>query len=484
MNHRGKLIFVIVCGLMGSLVSLWLLPPVVNEFGQSIARNMWEVESNKRDNGAITSPVPNPKDAVRDEPVKEEAPELNTGGDEDPAKVEGGDEVENPDPPVNTTGDEGGSEVKTDETDTDGTGESTADTELKESGAKEKRVINQSGPGPVEDSVAETNFSASPFAIGLFGFIVGLAIGGFLVRQGERIGDKWDKSPSGDKLTIMLGSIMGVIAGILVSLPFLLALQGRPEGALLTIGMVVGCSAAMIYLLRSLGPYLPWETSSISKRTGLKILDTNVLIDGRVYDLIRTGFLDGDLYVPQFVLLELQHIADSADGLKRQRGRRGLDVLNRIRSEFEVEVGNRDRYAGSDKDEVDTRLMKLCKSLGADLVSNDFNLNRTATIQEIRVLNINELSLALRPNVLPGEIMEIQVIKEGNQSGQGVGYLNDGTMVVVEHGADLIGQGVSDVMVTQVIQTERGKMIFADASGDVFPPPEPPSRRKLPRGQK
>lgn len=478
MNHRGKLIFVIVCGLIGSLVSLWLLPPVVNEFGQRLARNMWQEQAGKEQDSNVSKP--SPIKPTKQQPEEESEPDSNSK--ENTGTVNSG--TKEPGEGDRSTVGNDSSEIEVSE---DASQTKTEISSSQEDGAettiRPRPIISTSADGP-EESLQQTPFEAHPFAIGLFGFIVGMAIGGFLVRQGERVSNKWEKSPSGDKLTIMLGSLAGVIAGILVSMPFLIALQGRPEGALLTIGMVVGCSAAMIYLLRSLGPYLPWETSSVSKRTGLKILDTNVLIDGRVYDLIRTGFLDGDLYVPQFVLLELQHIADSADGLKRQRGRRGLDVLNRIRSEFEVEVGTRDRYAGTDKDEVDTRLMKLCKSLGADLVSNDFNLNRTATVQDIRVLNINELSLALRPNVLPGEIMEVQMIKEGNQAGQGVAYLNDGTMVVVENGADLIGQGLTDVMVTQVIQTERGKMIFADANGDSFPPPEPPTRRRLPRGQK
>lgn len=410
MNHRGKLAFVIVCGILGVVLSLTLLPPVVDGFGQRLFDSLRE--ESRKDSGS------------------DKATEIQVPDKDDPTKT--------------TT-------VKV---------------------------------PPVPDEVgSRPEFRTHPIAIGLFGFIVGMVVGGTLLRLGERLGEKWEKSPSGDKVTLMLGGFTGVIAGIVVSTPFWFALQGRPEGAFLMLGLVMGCSAAMIYLLRSLGPYLPWETSAVSKRTGLKVLDTNVLIDGRVYDLIRTGFLDGDLYVPQFVLLELQHIADSSDGLRRQRGRRGLDVINRIRAEFDVEVGTRDRYAGTEKDQVDTRLMKLCKSLGADLVSNDFNLNKTASVQDIKVLNINDLALALRPNVLPGELLSVQVMKEGNQVGQGVGYLDDGTMVVVEGGAGLIGaEEPSDVVVTQVIQTERGKMIFADAgNGENLPDGQ---RRRLPRGQR
>jgi uncharacterized protein YacL len=469
MNHRGKLVFILVCGLIGSALSLWLLPPVVNDIGLQIFSKM-RTDDLKAVADASKSHVARPKPVDKtpnSEVVKDEQPAVDGGKTEDstttdPALGDSGKEPVSNDPAKPTE------EIPP----------------VKKDGATSTAIERASKQTVgVEEAVEETKFPTNPYAIALFGLIVGLAIGSFLMRQGEMIATRWEKSPSGDKLTIMLGSLAGVIAGILVSMPFLIALQGRPEGALLTIGMVVGCSAAMIYLLRALGPYLPWETTAMSRRTGLKILDTNVLIDGRVYDLIRTGFLDGDLYVPQFVLLELQHIADSADGLRRQRGRRGLEVLNRIRSEFEVEVGNRDRYAGNEKDEVDTRLMKLCKALGADLVSNDFNLNRTASVQDIHVLNINDLALALRPNVLPGEFLEVQVMKEGNQTAQGVGYLDDGTMVVVEGGAPLIGLGPKDVTVTQVIQTERGKMIFANADPDA-PLEDSTNRRRSPRGQR
>lgn len=456
MNHRGKLAFILMFGIVGAVLSLWLLPPVVNDFGQRLARNM-------------SQPVPSKVDPTIPGPVKPKNDRnmAVTGGSAGQASPDASAETGQL-PPVSIPG----SSQSPNAPNQPAKSESAAD-----------RFPLQSTQAILDESVASTRFAANPFALALFGFIVGMAIGSFVQRQGERLGDKWEKSPTGNKVTLILGTLAGAFAGILVSMPFLISLQGRPEGALLTLGMVLGCSAAMIYLLRSIGPYLPWETASPSRRTGLKVLDTNVLIDGRVYDLIRTGFLDGDLYVPQFVLLELQHIADSSDGLKRQRGRRGLEVLNRIRSEFSLEVGTRDRYAGTERDQVDTRLMKLCKATGADLVSNDFNLNRTATIQEIKVLNINDLALALRPNVLPGETMEVQVIKDGNQVGQGVGYLDDGTMVVVESGQALIGQGPAEVIVTQVIQTERGKMIFADASGDAYPP-DPQSRRRVVRGNR
>jgi uncharacterized protein YacL len=203
------------------------------------------------------------------------------------------------------------------------------------------------------------------------------------------------------------------------------------------------------------GTYYPW----------IKILDTNVIIDGRVYDVARVGFVEGQIYVPQFVLEELQYIADSHDSLRRQRGRRGLDILKLMQTEFNIEVGVHDRLAPDQGDGVDSRLVRLATALGGDLVTNDHNLNRVATLQDVRVLNINDLALSLRPNVLPQEHLDLNIVREGNQIGQGIGYLEDGTMVIVENGRAHIGETL-EVMVTQVIQTERGKLIFAEVEGE------------------
>lgn len=318
----------------------------------------------------------------------------------------------------------------------------------------------------------------NPMALGLLGAMIGAGIGSFLLRHIETGLKHWDKMPGGDRITIFIGSFLGLITGIIVSLPFQAVFQGTPMGSLVTLGLIIGCSAVIISIFRQTSQYLPWETNTISRvKTGIKVLDTNVLIDGRILDLIRTGFVEGEIYVPNFVLLELQHIADSSDDLRRARGRRGLDILKLIQSEVEVTVGTHDRMAGTEKDEVDLRLVKLAKALGADLVSNDFNLNRVASIQEVRVLNINDLALAMRPNLLPGEYLEVKLIREGNQPGQGVGYLDDGTMVVVENGRHLIGSAAY-VPVTQVIQTERGKMIFADADNELDPSETPPMRKR------
>jgi uncharacterized protein YacL len=263
-------------------------------------------------------------------------------------------------------------------------------------------------------------------------------------------------------VTIITGILIGVLVTIALS-PIVTG-TGLAYGPVVIGGLMLGLSALGIFALKSIEEALPWHRASGNRRrSGIKVLDTNVLIDGRIYDVIRAGFLEGDLYVPQFVIHELQHIADSSDSNRRQRGRRGLDVLKRIQSERTVDVGSQDRFAGDAKEPVDDRLVKLAKAVGGDLVSNDFNLNKVATIQEVKVLNLNDLVVSLKPTVLPGEALELTVLRLGNQPGQGVGYLDDGTMVVIENGSELVGNVVR-VEVTQVIQTERGKMIFADAA--------------------
>ncbi len=192
--------------------------------------------------------------------------------------------------------------------------------------------------------------------------------------------------------------------------------------------------------------------------TSLKILDTSVIIDGRIADILETGFLEGTMLLPQFVLKELQHIADSSDALKRNRGRRGLDILHKIQKMADVKVEFVERDF-PDVREVDGKLIQLGKALSAKIITNDYNLNKVAELQGVTVLNINELANAIKPVVLPGEIMRVHVMKEGKEYGQGVAYLDDGTMVVVDDASRVIGQNV-EVSVTSVLQTTAGRMIF------------------------
>lgn len=196
-----------------------------------------------------------------------------------------------------------------------------------------------------------------------------------------------------------------------------------------------------------------------------KILDTSVIIDGRIADIMKTGFIEGQIVIPEFVLVELRHIADSSDALKRNRGRRGLDILNKIQNEYGVEIYNSTGEKSLDEiPEVDVKLLKLAQIMNGKVVTNDFNLNKVAGIKGVDVLNINELANTLKPVVLPGEEMILSLVKEGKENNQAVAYLDDGTMIVVEDGKRFIGQTIK-VIVTSVLQTSAGRMIFAKPAG-------------------
>ncbi|OLN23129.1 hypothetical protein BTO30_06325 [Domibacillus antri] len=201
------------------------------------------------------------------------------------------------------------------------------------------------------------------------------------------------------------------------------------------------------------------EVLPVLPAKSFKILDTSVIIDGRIADICDTGFLDGTIVIPQFVLEELQHIADSSDTLKRTKGRRGLDILNRMQKEISVDVEMTEKDY-EDIHEVDSKLVKLAKEIGGIVVTNDFNLNKVCEFQQVPVLNINDLANAVKPVVIPGEEMNVLVIKDGKEQRQGIAYLDDGTMIVVEDGRDFIGKQIA-VIVTSVLQTSAGRMIFA-----------------------
>jgi len=210
--------------------------------------------------------------------------------------------------------------------------------------------------------------------------------------------------------------------------------------------------------IRELFKKVSSKDSEIENGADSKILDTSVIIDGRILDILKTGFIEGDIVIPEFILKELRHIADSSDGLKRTKGRRGLDILRAIQENpsIKVKIVNIDF---KDVEEVDIKLLKLAQKMNAAIVTNDFNLNKVADIQGVKVLNINELSNAVKPNAIPGEEMEIVVIKEGKENNQGIAYLDDGTMIVVEDGKKLIGKTLQ-VTVTSILQTPAGRMIF------------------------
>lgn len=274
-------------------------------------------------------------------------------------------------------------------------------------------------------------------------------------------------------LTIMLRSAFAVIMGFWVTV-----IVG---GVLIYLGVVATWSMKDELRIFLPGPApLPADGKEVLPEQ-CKILDTNVIIDGRVADICRTGFIEGPIYVPGFVLDELQHIADSADSLKRARGRRGLDILNQMRTELDMQVRTYDNTDPGDRDEVDAKLVKLAKKLHGKIVTNDYNLNKVAELQGVPVLNINELANAVKPIVLPGEEMVVTIIKEGKEQNQGVAYLEDGTMIVVEGGRRRIGETLP-VVTSSVLQTVAGKMIFANIRGDEDGEEEDGGLRFNPRG--
>jgi uncharacterized protein YacL len=276
--------------------------------------------------------------------------------------------------------------------------------------------------------------------------------------------------PPRDKVASILGVCLGFVATGLVSLIFLNAIPDRWLAlALVLVTGYILCFmgvSAMMSMRRELLSMLPGNVETLDdlQEQRPKILDTSVIIDGRILDITRTGFVEGSVYVPGFVLDELQRIADSSDNLKRARGRRGLDVLNAMRKEMKLIVRSFDLPSAEEGDEVDLKLVKLAKQLDGAIITTDFNLNKVAELQGVPVLNINELANALRPVVLPGEDLHVTLIKEGKEYNQGIAYLEDGTMVVVEGGKRQIGSTV-DVVVSSVLQTVAGKMIFAEMKG-------------------
>lgn len=220
------------------------------------------------------------------------------------------------------------------------------------------------------------------------------------------------------------------------------------------IGMVLG--SFKIEELRV--PNWSWLARGARGNPMMQILDTSVIIDGRIADIVETGFLGGVLVIPEFVLQELQHIADSPDPTRRVRGRRGLDIIKRLQQEKTVEV-RIDRQDFDNLNEVDAKLVALALRLNAKIVTNDYNLSKVAEVQGIRILNINQLANALKPVVLPGEVLRLQILKEGKEQGQGIAYLEDGTMVVVENASRHLGKEV-EVSVTSILQTTAGRLIF------------------------
>ncbi|PYS24952.1 MAG: PIN domain nuclease [Acidobacteria bacterium] len=261
-----------------------------------------------------------------------------------------------------------------------------------------------------------------------------------------------------------VGSILGIIGAFLIGELIMRQESLKHEvRTFVTLGLVFFMAYVGLMVGGAKGDYLDLSAlggifSDKAARRDLKILDTSVIIDGRIADVAETGFLTGTLIIPQFILRELQQVADSPDSSKRQRGRRGLDMLNRLQNNSSLDIQIVETDFPSVR-EVDLKLIELGKQIEAVIVTNDFNLNKVAQLRGVNVLNINELANALKPVVLPGEAMRVFILKEGKEYNQGVAYLDDGTMVVVDNARRLIGKN-ADIAVTSVLQTTAGKMIF------------------------
>ena len=318
------------------------------------------------------------------------------------------------------------------------------------------------------DALESSGYIPWGLALTLVGVVLGLGATPYFTTRPVRWGLRWlGEIPASTLIAGSAGLIVGLIVAVLLSVPLT-----RIPGAtavwlpislsvlLAYLGVVVGVSRE-----RELLQLLPEQhrgRGTPRQRLpgdGQLLVDTSAIIDGRIADISQAGFVRGTLVIPRFILDELRHVADSSDSLRRNRGRRGLEMLNKLCKEADVPIQVLD-VDTRDGMEVDGKLVKLAKSLHASIVTTDFNLNRVAEIEGVRVLNVNELANALKPVVLPGEEMSVRVIQEGKEPGQGVAFLDDGTMVVVEHGRRHINQHL-DVVITRVLQTAAGRIIFA-----------------------
>jgi uncharacterized protein YacL len=309
---------------------------------------------------------------------------------------------------------------------------------------------------------------------------LGIALGGTIgwgfapwltsrfVRAMAWVLQRFSGVPLRDVFAGATGLILGLVIAFLVSIPLLrVPIIGSyiiPLTAVLVfgyLGLQIGIQRREDFLAAfpRLAERLGGRDRRIRRSSVAKLLDTSVIIDGRIADITQSGFLEGPLLVPRSVLAELQRIADASDQIRRNRGRRGLDILNKMQKELHA-VQIYDEGDDLATGQVDAQLVRLARTLGAWIVTNDYNLNKIAELQGVRVLNVNELANAIKPVMIPGEELTVHVIKDGKEAGQGVGYLDDGTMIVVEGGKKHIGETL-DTVVTSVLQTVAGRMIFA-----------------------
>ncbi|HAS74941.1 MAG TPA: PIN domain nuclease [Clostridiales bacterium UBA8960] len=316
----------------------------------------------------------------------------------------------------------------------------------------------------------------SPAILGVVLALVAYVASQLIIRLGKKLAQitqaELEKIPQQDFLFGLIGLIFGLIIAFLISglydiIPIPMVASALKILTFIFFGYLgINLAQKNIKDQPKISDWAKRLTSSkssksihVASQAKPKILDTSVIIDGRIADICKTGFIEGEIIIPEFVLGELRHIADSSDALKRNRGRRGLDILKIIQKDLPIVVRIVD-YDFEDVAEVDVKLIKLAQKMNGCIVTNDYNLNKVASLQDILILNINELANAVKPVVLPGEEMQVQIIKEGKESNQGVSYLDDGTMIVVEDGRKFINENIQ-VIVTSVLQTAAGRMIFA-----------------------
>lgn len=320
----------------------------------------------------------------------------------------------------------------------------------------------------------------------LFGFIF-FILTPIIRKQSAKVADNIEHDLQGVSGNDILAGVIGLITGLVIALLITQIYTAITNNYLYTVitvitYLVLGYLGVVIATKKGKGvismviasrtktqvpaanppmPDVNYRPGKKSKSGSIpKILDTSVIIDGRISGIMKTGFLEGPIVIPEFVLVELRHIADSSDSLKRTRGRRGLDILNKMQEEYGIEIYNTENEKSlREIPEVDVKLLKLAQLINGKVVTNDFNLNKVATINGVSVLNINELANTLKPVVIPGEEMTVNLVKQGKDSSQAVAYLDDGTMIVVEDGRRMIGK-TADITVTSVLQTAAGRMIF------------------------
>ncbi len=345
-------------------------------------------------------------------------------------------------------------------------------------------VLGAALVGAIAWSIGRTAAPLQPYALwlALAGVLVGAAVTPLAFRAWIARAETYiANAPAEDLIVSVVGLGVGLLIGALLAVP--LVMLSAPVGNLLPI--VVALVSGFVFMrmaqlrrldLQSVLARRPVAAVPDADQNGHRpkvLLDTSAIIDGRIADISATGFITSDIVIPRFVLDELRHIADSPDVLRRTRGRRGLDMLNRMSKDAvaPVQVMDIDPREVRDAHEVDSKLVQVARKLHAPIITTDWNLNKVAQLQGVRVMNVNELANAVKPVVLPNEEMEIKIIQVGKEPGQGIGYLDDGTMIVVEDGSRHIDQEV-DIVVTRVLQTVAGRMIFAALKGQ---PPRPSS---------